>query len=754
MLLRRKLPHAIRAWQATAAASTTSTTRTFSSASSTPLHNGLVTHSDEVANALAAGDPIVALESTIISHGMPYPQNLDTAREVEAIVRAHGATPATVAIMDGTINVGLEDFHMERLAKEGQSATKCSRRDISLVCARGGIGATTVSGTMIASELAGIEVFVTGGIGGVHRGVEDTMDVSADLSELGRTPVVVVCAGVKSILDIPRTLEYLETQGVAVMGWNTDAFPAFFTVDSGKRAPIRVDTPEEVAAWLRVNKDLGLKSGAVVAVPNPDPADQAVVDGALEQALREVKNGRIAGKEATPYLLKRLNELTGGESLRSNIALVKNNAIVGSQIAVSRATMQKTMRRMPQGVRTISSAVTTVAAPAVASPAESACSSLPLYTSSFSTSTSLSMVFDSKDRGNPIIFGGATADIISYGSGEVRHGTSTVGYVQHTHGGAGRNVSECLGRVWCHDGDIAKGDDRRPVFASVVGCDETGKAICCALDDVGIDTSHIKFVEGQRTAIYNAILDADGDLIAAIADMDILDNIDVTMVQTVLKKIGKRPAMVIVDGNLSEAVLGLICAEWRASARSPSNSVPIWFEPTSVLKATRVCSAEVLPHVHLISPNTDELRAIAQMLELEEKDDVILATMVAEYMSQEAVAAGVPPEDTLRHVLVTMGADGAIVATAANGGVRSSAVHIDPPGGPILNMKNCTGAGDCLLGTTAACVLRWPDLKIEDAVLAGMEAAKYTISSSEAVSPSLNSKWLESIVQCRRSPKL
>ena len=190
-----------------------------------PLRNGLVTYSDEVSAALAHGGPVVALESTIISHGMPYPQNLDTAREVEAIVRDNGAVPATVAIMDGALHVGLEAAHLERLAKEGQNATKCSRRDISLVLARGGVGATTVSGTMIASELAGIEVFVTGGVGGVHRGVEDTMDVSADLSELGRTPVVVVCAGVKSILDIPRTLEFLETQGVAVMGWNTDDFP-------------------------------------------------------------------------------------------------------------------------------------------------------------------------------------------------------------------------------------------------------------------------------------------------------------------------------------------------------------------------------------------------------------------------------------------------------------------------------------------------------------------------------------------------
>lgn len=681
--------------------------------------SSVVAYSKEVALALEARDPVVALESTIISHGMPYPQNLETAREVESIVRENGATPATIAILDGSLHVGLEDVDLKRLAIEGQNAIKCSRRDLSMVLSQGAVGATTVSGTMIASELAGIEVFVTGGIGGVHRGVEETMDVSADLSELGRTPVAVVCAGVKSILDIPRTLEYLETQGVAVMGWNTDSFPAFFTVDSGEKAPMRVNDAEEVASWLRVNRDLGMRSGAIVAVPNPEPADQAVVDSALGEALKEVREQDIAGKEATPFLLRRLNELTGGESLRSNIALVKNNAIVGSRIAVARAALERVgqTRRYSQ----------------------SACS---MWASSDA--------YSSTSKPRPVIFGGATADIISSSVAEVTPGTSNIGRVEHSHGGAGRNLSECMGRVW-HTCSPENG----PIFSSVVGDDDTGRAICQALLDIGVDTSHTRKLSGQRTAIYNAVLNMDGDLVAAIADMEILEHIDEAMVQGVLDKIDK-PAMIIVDGNLPVSALSYICSRWRDCR---DFEVPIWFEPTSVAKSLRVCSDQVLSCVQLVSPNLDELFSIASELGFEDfvkpgiddgstsnENIQELASQVAEYMSQLAIDTGVPHESSSRHVLVTLGANGAILVSAKNG-QRLPSASIAPPGGAIESMQNCTGAGDCLLGTTAACVLRWPGMRLEDAVLAGMEAAKCTIKSSSAVSPCLDKEWLQSVVK-------
>jgi pseudouridine-5'-phosphate glycosidase len=289
----------------------------------------------EVAQALSEGKPVVALESTIISHGMPYPQNLSTAKEVEQVVRNNGAVPATIAILDGVVHVGLDEQALEKLAKLGQKVHKTSRRDFAAVLAKGANGATTVSGTSYIASLVGISVFATGGIGGVHRGGEVTMDVSADLTELGRTPIAVVCAGAKSLLDIGRTLEYLETQGVAVVGYGTDEFPAFFTPTSGFKASCRMDTPEECAKMIVSSRKLGLGSGMVIAVPIPPhhAAEATRVENAIQQAIKESQLRGISGNEVTPFLLARVNELTGGESLKSNICLIKNNAAVAAQIA-------------------------------------------------------------------------------------------------------------------------------------------------------------------------------------------------------------------------------------------------------------------------------------------------------------------------------------------------------------------------------------------------------------------------------------
>ena len=697
----------------------------------------LLSYSEEVASALHDGSPVVALESTIISHGMPYPQNLKTAVEVEGVVREHGAVPATIALMDGHMQIGLEEAHLERLARNGHSAAKCSRRDLARVLATGGLGATTVSGTMIAAELAGIEVFVTGGIGGVHRGIEETLDVSADLSELGRTPVAVVCAGAKSILDIPRTLEYLETQGVAVMCWRTDVFPAFFTVDSGEKAPLRVEGPEEVADWLMVNQSLGLRSGAVVAVPNPEPADGAIIDSALQQALGEVRKRRIAGKEATPYLLRRLNELTGGASLQSNIALVRNNAAVGSRIAVARAAG----RRGDFG---------------------------SMSTRAFSSARETAIT-----ARRPLVIGGATVDIISRGAAEVMAGTSNIGRVQQSHGGAGRNVCECMGRLWpaptIGDGDDFDDDDslqgaRRmclpPVFASVAGDDDAGRSICRALADIGVDVSHVQYAPGQRTAIYNAMLGPDGNLVAAVADMDVLDAMDASMAGAVLDAL-ESPRLIVADGNLAVDALASICA--RQGGKQAVAPLPIWFEPTSVPKATRVCSPDVLPYVELISPNMDELVAIASELGVSSsgateiaaaaadgatRNAEALAVAVVEAMSSAAATAGA--ETTVRHVIVTLGPLGTVVASssaAAEGLDGAVAVRLEPVGGEIEAMENCTGAGDCLLGAVATCVLRWPEMSITSAVRVGMAAASLTIQSREAVSPDLSPEWLEMAVR-------
>ena len=290
----------------------------------------------EVARAREQGRPIVALESTIISHGMPYPQNVQTAREVEAIVRAEGAVPATIAVMGGKIRIGLADEELELLG-QSPDALKLSRRDLPYALSSGRVGATTVAATMICAQLAGIQVFVTGGIGGVHRGAETSFDISADLQELARTSVAVVCAGAKSILDLPLTLEYLETHGVPVLSIGQDNFAAFYTPDSGLKADFRIDDPAEQARFLRTKWSLGLAGGVVIS--NPVPADEAMPREEIEritaQALQEAEAQGTQGKAVTPYLLARIKELTGGRSLATNIALVRHNARAGARLALA-----------------------------------------------------------------------------------------------------------------------------------------------------------------------------------------------------------------------------------------------------------------------------------------------------------------------------------------------------------------------------------------------------------------------------------
>ena len=291
--------------------------------------------SDEVREALAAGKPVVALESTIISHGMPYPRNVETALNVEKIIRENSAVPATIAIIGGRITVGCTPDQIEYLGKKGLAVTKASRRDLPVLLARGEDGATTVTTTMIGAALAGIRVFATGGIGGVHRGAETTMDISADLEELAETPVMVICAGAKSILDLGLTLEYLETKGVPVIGYGTEELPAFYTNKSGFKVDYRLDTPKEIADAFKVKLDCGLKGGMLIT--NPIPAEYAMdpdyISKNIDDAIAECNRLGIKGKQTTPYLLDKIQKLTGGKSLEANIRLVYNNARLGALVA-------------------------------------------------------------------------------------------------------------------------------------------------------------------------------------------------------------------------------------------------------------------------------------------------------------------------------------------------------------------------------------------------------------------------------------
>lgn len=292
--------------------------------------------SEEVKNALAENRPVVALESTIISHGMPYPENVKTALMVEQIVRDNGAVPATIAVIGGTLKAGLTRDEIEYLGKKGYDVPKASRRDLPVLVAKGMDGATTVSPTMIIADLAGIRIFATGGIGGVHRGAETSMDISADLEELASTRVMVICAGAKAILDLGLTLEYLETKGVPVIGYQTEELPAFYSRQSGFGVDYRIDTPKELAEVFRVKGDLGLKGGMLVTNPIPKEysMDLKIINAAIDEALRQSHEQNIHGKATTPFLLAKVSELTGGDSLESNIELVCNNAKLAAQVAV------------------------------------------------------------------------------------------------------------------------------------------------------------------------------------------------------------------------------------------------------------------------------------------------------------------------------------------------------------------------------------------------------------------------------------
>lgn len=292
---------------------------------------------EEVAQAVAQGKSVVALESTIISHGMPYPQNVETALAVEKIIRDHGAIPATIAIIGGRLKAGLTPEEIEYFGKKGTAIAKASRRDLAALCAKGEDGATTVTTTMMIAHMAGISIFATGGIGGVHRGAQQTFDISADLEELAHTPVMVVCAGAKAILDLPLTLEYLETHGVPVIGYGTKELPAFYTRHSGLEVDYRLDTPQEIASLFQAQHALGLQGGILVTNPIPEAysMDADVINGAIEEALKEMEEKGIHGKACTPFLLAKVAALTGGNSLASNIQLVFNNAKLATEIAVA-----------------------------------------------------------------------------------------------------------------------------------------------------------------------------------------------------------------------------------------------------------------------------------------------------------------------------------------------------------------------------------------------------------------------------------
>ncbi|XP_010012556.1 PREDICTED: pseudouridine-metabolizing bifunctional protein C1861.05-like [Nestor notabilis] len=653
------------------------------------LHGAYVRIQPSVQEALMEGRPVVALESTIITHGMAYPQNLSTAREVEKIVTTNGAVPATVGILRGQIHVGLTDEELEFLASS-KNVTKVSRRDLPFVLSQGLSGGTTVSGTMIAAHKSGIHVFVTGGIGGVHRGGENTLDVSADLTELGRTPVAVVSAGVKSILDIGRTLEYLETQGVCVAAFGESReFPAFFSSQSGFQAPYHVQNEEEAAELIASALGLGLSSGVLIAVPCPKEraASGQVIEEAIQQALREARSKGITGKELTPFMLQRLNELTDGKSLDSNLALIQNNARVGSGIAVALSKLQKARRKgnLPRREHT------TPPQPVVIG--------------------GINVDFIAKAQ-NPVILGG---------------GQTNAGGVRRTFGGVGRNLADCLSRL-----------GQTPLFLSAVGKDEHSESVLHYCHHM--DMSAVLQLEGKSTATYCAVITSAGELSVGLGDMDIHHQITEQYVSQFKENLCQAP-LVCIDGNVPLPTIQYVCQLAR------EHQLAVCYEPTDENKASKPFLSDSWKALTYISPNLQELRAINRTLgnplpaELPSRlEDVV----------QTAVALACPLLSHLHCVVVTLGAHGILLCGKSLGGSillhprayeQAAAASLCATHYPAVHISredivNVSGAGDSLMAGILAGILAKHDT--DTCVRMGLLAASLSLRSYEPISPEIS----------------
>ena len=610
------------------------------------------------------------------------------------------------AVKDGVCRVGLTASELEDLAHAGQEgrATKCSTRELSLFLAAASKqqhgnnkqqkppqwGATTVASTMTLAHLAGIPTFVTGGIGGVHRGGESTLDVSADLLELSRTPVVVVSAGIKSILDISRTLQVLETNGVPTVAYRTDEFPAFFSPHSGVAAPARVDDAEQVAAAFEAARELGLSHGMLVAVPNQSPAEGAAVEDAIQSALAEAAELEICGQAVTPFLLKRVAEKTAGESLRSNMALVEQNAVVGAEIA--RAIAEQTRIKNQ-------SSSSTQHFPSAAVPPPS----------------------------RVVVMGGTVLDLVAQpNKGEkLRLGTSNPASCRESDGGVARNIAEVLGRL-----------GSSPLLYSAVGNDSRGLSMLNRLSTkYGIQASDetVQIVDKANTATYIAVMNEKGDLHTACADMTVLDAI-----QPPSQKVLEQADFLVMDANPPVSVMH------QTALYAHRAGVKVFLEPTSVAKALKVAKDESLMScLTFASPNLDELSAMADGWSTTPDDHDVL--LYDDELSRvrplaEKVIRRMSPEGA--HLLVTCGAKGVLLASkepsSSTDNSSSSKVTFQRfPAKKVLDVKNATGAGDTLSGAFIHAILEGKT--VAEAVSIGIEAATMSLEwSDSAIAPSLS----------------
>ncbi|XP_033940412.1 uncharacterized protein [Pseudochaenichthys georgianus] len=639
-----------------------------------------------VSEALAENKPVIALESTIITHGMPYPHNLSTAKEVEDIVRSEGATPATVGVIDGVVHVGLSSEELDHLAR-CKSSMKVSRRDLPYVVSKGLSGGTTVSATMIASHRAGIPVFVTGGIGGVHRDGENSLDISADLTELGRTPIAVVSAGVKSILDIGRTLEYLETQGVCVATYGASKnFPAFFSPQSGFTSPFHVFNPEEAAKLIASTLSLGLQSGVLLAVPIPEEHAAAgqLIEEAVQAAVTEASVKGITGRDVTPFILQKVNELTQGKSLQANIALIHNNAKVGSQIAC--ALSRQMSERKGRG------------------------------------NTNRHGKHSDSDI---VVIGGINVDFIAKGKAETLiFGQTNPGSVCQSFGGVGRNIADSLSRLGCS-----------PLFISATGADSHSEAVLHYCKHM--NTSGVARLEEQSTATYCAVITASGELSLGLGDMDIHQQITAHYVSQFEKQLSSA-TLVCLDGNIPVSTIDYVCSI------AQKHNINVWYEPTDSDKACKPFLSDAWKSLSYSSPNLAELRTMNKTLGLPTPE--VLPLSVEEVLSV-AVALSRPLLEHLHCLVVTLGESGVLVCGEHEAGSvnlqprkqnkkrKLCAVHYPALTVTADETMNVSGAGDSLAGALMAGILQQRDT--DSCVRMGLLAARLSLASPHPIAPTL-----------------
>ncbi|XP_076281429.1 uncharacterized protein LOC143209541 [Lasioglossum baleicum] len=651
-------------------------------------------YGQDVETAKRNGQPIVALESTIITHGMPYPYNLQTAIKVENAVRSKGAIPATIAILKGQVHVGLNLEQLEALAKSNsKESIKCSRRDLSAIISQKLNGGTTVSATMLLANLSGIPIMATGGIGGVHRGAESTLDISTDLLELGRTPVAVVCSGVKSILDIEKTLEYLETQGVPVIKiGETDRFPAFYCRETLQetKTPHRISTSKEAADILKAQMELGLRTGLLFVVPIPEQhaLDPKEMESAIGKALEAAKHKGINGKNVTPYLLEEVNKITHGQSLQANMALIENNASTAAEIAVKFAEKNQHC---------------------------------------WNSSVLHCML---KPKENPVVIGGAVMDtVLQVKESVIRDdGRTHAGRSRESCGGVGRNIANAL---------INLGLNATRLI-SVVGNDQPGEAIIKSLGDGGWTVEQLS---NMTTARCTVIIDGKGECHFGVGEMDIFASITPDVVKKHRSHL-ENASFIVLDGNLPLNTIKYVLD------LATDSKIPVWYEPTDVKKATKIFEAETQWKnvLHFISPNRNELKAIAKYLGVSVPEDKSSIDLEEVKAIAEQVAKFVPV------IISTLGSQGVLVVRKALG----SDTFYDKEGKLTVNSTitsrlypplsytfedsnetfNVSGCGDCL---TAGMIYGIHKNMIEtDCLSLTLKAAALSLTSLDAVPASLS----------------